>query len=64
VIPLPESISSYKEGNILSTLGLPLLTNEISESDEIVDSYGLCVGLAPLVNGDLSIEYHISIHML
>ena len=46
---LALSKSSYIVGNIRSILGLPLLTNDMSESGSFEDSYVL----PALVNGDL-----------
>lgn len=56
LLAIPVSRSSYNEGNIRSTLGLPLLTNDISESGTDDDSYGV-YDLPALVNGDLSVAY-------
>jgi len=48
-LPLALSKSSYIVGNIRSMLGLPLLTNDMSESGSFEDSYDL----PALTNGDL-----------
>lgn len=54
-IPLALSKSSYIVGNIRSILGLPLLTNDMSESGSFEGSYVL----PALVNGDLHDHIYI-----
>ena len=48
---IPDSTLSMREGSMRSMLGLSLLTNDMSVSDE--SSYDLFVEALPLVKGDL-----------